>query len=48
MKKVTMFAIVCVLAMGLAATNALAVTLDLSSNEYLGLINNGIPASQLE
>jgi hypothetical protein len=45
MKKITMLAIVCALALGLAAPTASAVELDLTSSQYLGLIDDGIPSS---
>lgn len=45
MKKISTFAIGCVLALGLVAPSASAVTLTTSSAEYLGLIDPALPAS---
>lgn len=44
MKKMKMLVIVFALALGLGAVNAEAVTLTVSSAEYLGMINPGVPA----
>lgn len=43
MKKMTMFAAVCALALGLASPSALAASIPAGS--YLGLIDDGIPAN---
>jgi len=45
MKRITMFALVWALALGLTATNALAIQLTDASPNYLGLIDDGIPPS---
>lgn len=45
MKRITIFATLCALALGLTAPNALAVSLTTSSTQYLGFVNPGSPAN---